>query len=223
MKTATRPRRLRRFLITEIRTLVEYMGPPSRQLLSAGVGAQPLPLYVQIEAKRGHALTSGDGGDLEQWRHGVKAFETLSVLLSTDAMLAGEEPTEVRVACSAGVDVPQLQDVALNTTVLMFSAAVCIVVALLVSAAPAIAPPVNIDRQLRAMAGSILSSARVRQWHTVLVVSELACALVPLTGAGLMVRSLSQVQSEGAILRPHEVLVGRIQPGPEEAAVSRED
>lgn len=30
--------------------------------------------------------------DLEQWRNGVKAFETLSVLLSTDAMMAGEEP-----------------------------------------------------------------------------------------------------------------------------------
>ena len=44
------------------------------------------------------------GSDLEQWRNGVKAFETLSVLLSTDAMLAGEEPTQVRVACvSAGV------------------------------------------------------------------------------------------------------------------------
>ena len=49
-------------------------------------------------------LAMAIGNDLEQWRNRVKAFETLSVLLSTDAMLAGEEPTQVRVAClSAGV------------------------------------------------------------------------------------------------------------------------
>ena len=48
------------------------------------------------------------GSDLEQWRNRVKAFETLSVLLTTDAMLAGEEPTQVRIACvSAGVNCPR--------------------------------------------------------------------------------------------------------------------
>jgi putative ABC transport system permease protein len=63
----------------------------------------------------------------------------------------------------------------------------------------------------------------VRRGHSVLVVCELALALIPLTGAGLMVRSLRQVRSEGAILRPHEVLVARIQPGPQGAATPAED
>lgn len=56
-----------------------------------------------------NTLAMAIGSDLEQWRNRVKAFETLSVLLSTDAMLAGEEPTQVRVACvSAGVTVSRL-------------------------------------------------------------------------------------------------------------------
>jgi hypothetical protein len=42
------------------------------------------------------------GSDLEQWRNRSQAFETFSVLLTTDAMLAGEEPTQVRVACVSG-------------------------------------------------------------------------------------------------------------------------
>jgi putative ABC transport system permease protein len=130
----------------------------------------------------------------------------------------------VRVLANAGaVDVPRLQDAALNTTVLMFSAAVCLVVVLLLSAAPAIAPRVNVGSQLRATAGAILSAARVRRWHSALVVFELACAFIPLAGAGLMLRSLSQVRSEGAIVRPHEVLLGRIQPGPQAGTVSPDD
>jgi len=127
------------------------------------------------------------------------------------------------LANSAGADVPRLQDAALNTTVLIFSAAVSIVVALLLSAAPVIAPRVNIESQLRATAGSILSSARVRQWQSALVVFELACAVIPLAGAGLMLRSLNQVQSEGAIVRPREVLLGRIQLGPQAAMTSPAD
>jgi putative ABC transport system permease protein len=39
----------------------------------------------------------------------------------------------------------------------------------------------------------------------------------------LMVRSLSQVQSEAAIVRPGEVLLGRIQPGSQAAAASPAD
>jgi putative ABC transport system permease protein len=163
---------------------------------------------------------------------GASRWRILSQTLTENALLAGAGGVLglllayviVRLlASSAGVDVPRLQDAALNTTVLMFSAAVCLVVALLLSAAPAIAPRVNIESQLRARAGSILSSARVRQWQSGLVVFELACALIPLAGAGLMLRSLSQVQSEGAIGRPREVLLGRIQPGPHPAAVSPAD
>lgn len=124
---------------------------------------------------------------------------------------------------SVGVDVPRLQEAVLNTTVLMFSAAVTIVVALLLSVAPAVAQRVNVEGQLRASTGSISSSARIRRWHSALVVFEVACALVPLAGAGLMLRSWAQVRSEGAILRPREVLLARIQAGSPAGAASPDD
>lgn len=158
---------------------------------------------------------------------GASRWRILSHTLSENSLLVGVGGVLglalayviVRLlANSAGVDVPRLRDAELNTSVLMFTAAVCILVGLLLSAAPAIAPRVNIESQLRATAGSILSSARVRRWQSALVVFELASALIPLAGAGLMARSLSQVQSEGAIVRPREVLLGRIQPGPQAAA-----
>jgi predicted permease len=192
-------------------------------LLVACVNIIALLLSRSLARHQGTAIRVALGAS--RWRI-LRQTLTENTMLACTGGVLGLAIASVIVrllAGSAGVDVPRLQDAALNTTVLMFSAAVCIVVALLVSAAPAIAPGVHIESQLRAMAGSILSSARVRQWQSVLVVSELACGLIPLAGAGLMVRSLSQVQSEGAILRPHEVLLGRIQPGPEEAAVSRED
>jgi putative ABC transport system permease protein len=160
---------------------------------------------------------------------GASRWRLLSQTLTENALLAGGGGVLGLViahvivgvlADSGGADVPRLQDSALNTTVLVFSAAVSIVVALLLSAAPAIAPRVNIESQLRATAGSILSSARVRQRQSALVVFELACALIPLAGAGLMLRSLNQVQSEGAMVRPREVLLGRIQPGPQAAMAS---
>lgn len=163
---------------------------------------------------------------------GASRWHILRQTLSENALLAGAGGVLgvaigyviVRVlANSAGVDVPRLQDAALNTTVLMFTAAVSTAVALLLSAAPAIAPRVNVESQLRATAGSILSSARVRRWHSALVVFELACALIPVVAAGLMLRSLSQVRSEGAILRPREVLLGRIQSGPQAHAASPDD
>jgi predicted permease len=119
------------------------------------------------------------------------------------------------LASAAGVDVPRLQDAALNGSVLVFSAGVCAMVALLLSAVPAMTPQLNVERQLRATTGSIASAAPVRRWHNALVVFELACALIPLTGAGLMLRSLGRVQSEGAIVKPQQVLLGRIQPGPQ--------
>jgi putative ABC transport system permease protein len=62
----------------------------------------------------------------------------------------------------------------------------------------------------RAKTASI--SGRGRRWHAALVVCELALGLIPLTGAGLMLKSLWQVRAETDSSSPHEVLAGRLQP-----------
>ena len=73
---------------------------------------QPLPyrdperlVWITENTESGaNRLAMAMGSDIEEWRSRSKSLETLSVLLGTDAMLAGEEPTHVRVACvSAGV------------------------------------------------------------------------------------------------------------------------
>jgi hypothetical protein len=73
---------------------------------------QPLPYrdperlvwITESTVSGANRLVMAIGSDLEQWRRRAKSFETLSVLLGTDATLAGEESRELRVACvSAGL------------------------------------------------------------------------------------------------------------------------
>lgn len=110
------------------------------------------------------------------------------------------------------IDVPRLQDATLNGKVLLFSAAVCATSGILLGAIPALRSGVNLGGYLKANPGTTPSPG-VRRWHSVLVVCELALALIPLTGAGLMLRSLWQVRSEGDVLAPQQVLTARIQSG----------
>jgi predicted permease len=121
------------------------------------------------------------------------------------------------------INVPRLQDATLNGTVLLFSAAVCAASGIVLCAIPALRSTVNLVSELKTSASTTLSSGRVRRWHSALVVCELALALIPLTGAGLMLRSLRQVRAEGAVLSPHEVLTARIQPGNIQGATPPQD
>lgn len=111
---------------------------------------------------------------------------------------------------ASAIDVPRLQDATLNWKVLLFSAAVSVMSGIVLSVIPALRSSVNLGGPLKASAGTTLSFG-VRRWHSALVICELALALIPLTGAGLMLRSLWQVRSEGAVLTPHQVLTARIQ------------
>jgi putative ABC transport system permease protein len=117
------------------------------------------------------------------------------------------------VTQTSAVDVPRLQDATLNGKVLLFSAAVCAMSGILLCVLPMLGSSVNLGSELRTGASTAVSSGRVRRWHNALVICELALAFIPLIGAGLMLRSLWQVRSEGAVLRPHEVLLARIQFG----------
>jgi predicted permease len=116
------------------------------------------------------------------------------------------------VTWTASFDVPRLHDATLNARVLLFSLAVCAMTGVLLTVIPALRSPATLGHESRAGRATTLSSGRVRRWHSALVVCELGFALIPLTGAGLMVRSLREVRSEGAILEPARVLMARIQP-----------
>ena len=119
---------------------------------------------------------------------------------------------------TSAIDLPRLPDATLNGKVLLFSAAVCTLTGIVLSVIPALGFGRNVGGSLRTSAGT--PSARVRKWHSALVIGELALALIPLTGAGLMLRSLWRVRSEGAVLTPHRVLTGRIESGSAQNALA---
>jgi len=91
--------------------------------------------------------------------------------------------------------VPRLDQVGIDSAVFAFSAGLCLVTAILTGVLPAIraarlAPAESFHEAGRGSSAS-LRSGRLR---SLLVVSELALAIVLLTGAGLLVRSLGQLQ-----------------------------
>ena len=127
------------------------------------------------------------------------------------------------VRTTSAVDIPRLRDATVNGSVLWSMLAMCVAIGISLSVFPSLRSSADLGTHLRAGTAALVSSARVRRLHSVLVICELALALIPLTGAGLMVRSLRQVRAEGAVLLPYEVLMARIQPGPQGATTPTAD
>src|SRR5579884_2199302 len=106
-------------------------------------------------------------------------------------------------------DIHGLHEMSLNVPVLLFTAAVAIVAGLLFGLAPAW----HSTRQLHEAVnrGGRTGHAGIsRRFRNALVVAEIALALAPLAGAGLMIRSLRALSSLDLGLNPQNALDGRI-------------
>lgn len=124
---------------------------------------------------------------------------TLGVLIA----IAG---TRALVALSPA-DVPRLDEVSINTTVLVFTAALSCLVSMLFGLPPALhASRVDVSDPLRHGSGRLTggSGARVRE---ILVAVEIALALVLVTSGTLFVRSLIALQRAPTGFDPSNVLV----------------
>ena len=84
-----------------------------------------------------------------------------------------------------GVSIPRLQEVGLDTTVLVFAAGVSVLTALAFGLAPAI-------HQTRTLWENTTSRRRIRNG---LIVAEIAMAMIVLAGGGLLVRSFVKLSS----------------------------
>lgn len=103
-----------------------------------------------------------------------------------------------------------LKNVRLDPLVLGFSAGAVLVCALLFGMAPAaLAAGQNVQQAIAkgGRAGSAGISARLRG---ALVVLEIALALVPLAGAGLMIRTLRALLDQNLGFQPEHVLIARV-------------
>ena len=106
---------------------------------------------------------------------------------------------------------PRLDEVRIDSSVLIFTVVVSILVAPLFSLLPVLkASRPDVNEVLKAGAKTATSSGSSQLWRDSLVVAEVALGLVLLIGAGLMMRSFGSLTSVYPGFDPNNVLTGRI-------------
>src|SRR5215467_9369488 len=143
----------------------------------------------------------------------VRQVLTESLLLALSGGLLGVALGGVglhllRTSLPESLDIPRLSEVALNKQVLLYCAAISLLSALVFGLAPALqSVKSNVSEDLHESTRSVTSGRQVRQ---VLVVTEIALALVLVSGAGLMVRSFLRLTSVDTGFRAENVLTVRM-------------
>jgi putative ABC transport system permease protein len=108
------------------------------------------------------------------------------------------------------IPVPRLDQVHLDTTVVAFTGVLALATALIFGVVPAAVASSAAGESLRE-GGRHGRTPRARQMLTTLIVSEVALSLVLLTGAGLLIRSLTRLQNIDPGFRAHGLLTARVQ------------
>ena len=106
----------------------------------------------------------------------------------------------------APTNLAEVQRTHLDGTVLLFTVALCVIVGLACGLLPALQvrkTNVNVALKQGSRESGALSS---RKLHNLVVVSEIALALVPLVGAGLLLRSLHDLLNVSPGFRPEHLL-----------------
>src|SRR5262249_50678604 len=106
--------------------------------------------------------------------------------------------------------VPRLEQAGINPAVLAFTAAICLMAAMLFGLVPALkaARPDPID--VLKSGGRLAGSRDVKRVRSVLIVAEFALAIVLLTTTGLLVRSYLAIESADLGFKPDRILTIRI-------------
>jgi predicted permease len=131
----------------------------------------------------------------------VQAFAagTIGVLIAiwgTKALVAFAPP-----------DVPRLDEVAVNGTVLLFTLGLCVIVSVLFGLPPALqAARVDVNDPLRQSSGRV-AGGRGRRMREGLIVAEIALAVVLVATSTLLVRSLIALQQAPLGFQPDHVLL----------------
>jgi putative ABC transport system permease protein len=121
------------------------------------------------------------------------------------------------LANAASAYVPRMDEVALDWRVLLFATGASIASGLVFGLAPALRLSSTDANEALREGGHGTGSVRLRRSQGVLVLAECATTLVLLTGAGLLLKSLNQLQSVNPGFDPRQVLVTRLEFPPEAA------
>jgi putative ABC transport system permease protein len=107
------------------------------------------------------------------------------------------------------IPVPRIEQVALDSTVVLFTLALSVATGVLFGVVPALFATGSANEALRE-GGRHGSGPRARRALGSLVVAEIALSLVLLAGAGLLIRSFIALQNVDPGLRPDGVLTARV-------------
>ena len=153
------------------------------------------------------ALGAGTWRILRQW---LTESLLLAVLAAGMGVLLAAWGLKVIKYYGAG-QLPRLDEVQIDLSVLTFTIAVSILTALVFSLLPALkASRPDINEVLKAGAKTATSSGSSQFWRDSLVVAEVALGLVLLIGAGLMMRSFASLTNVHPGFDPNNVLTARI-------------
>ncbi|MEK6281435.1 MAG: ABC transporter permease [Acidobacteriota bacterium] len=148
-----------------------------------------------------------------RWRI-ARQLVTESILLS---LLAGSAGLLIAVWGLGAIryfgaeQLPRLDEVQIDSKVLVFTCAVSVLTGFLFSLVPILkASRADVNEVLKSGTKSATSGRSLRLWRESLVVSEVALSLILLVGAGLMIKSFAQLVNVPPGFNPRNVLTGRI-------------
>jgi hypothetical protein len=146
----------------------------------------------------------------------------LALLAGASGLLLAYGGSKVLVAL-APADVPRLADSRVDPSVLAFTLGISIVTSLLFGLVPAFcAARVDLNDALQLGGTRSVMGGRMMRTRGVLVVAEIALAVVLVSGAGLLIKSFVALQSVALGFRPENVVVMRATvPGPLAESVLR--
>src|SRR6266446_4550167 len=192
-------------------TLLVLFGAVGLVLLIACANIVSLLLVRNAAREREVALRTALGAS--PWRL-IRQLLTESTLLS---LVGGALGLLLAIAglkallAFVPADLAVLQEASLNRWVLGFTVAVCLTAGLACGFLPAVSMlRNNLASALKQGSKGSSASGRHRA-HNLLVISEIAMALVPLIGAGLLLRSFQRLMEVDPGFRPDHVLAMEIQ------------
>jgi predicted permease len=205
--------------------LLSLLGAVAFVLLIACVNVANLQL-VRAEARRKDAaIRSALGASrLRLARQGITENLLYAVVGGTLGLVVAWWGVRALVLL-APADVPRMTDVGLDATVLVFSAAVTLLTGLALGVVPALADRER-DTSETLKEGGKTSSAAARtagRARRRLVTAEIALAVIMLSGAALMVRSLARMQAIDLGFSPEGVATMTITPPASPQGTSQPD
>ncbi len=216
--------RMRDDMVGDIRlTLYLLLGAVSVVLLIACANTATLLLGKATARTREVAVRAALGASRQRI---VRQLVTESLLLAFIAGIAGLVLAywgSMALVSLAPANLPRLAETGVDRWVLAFTLGISMITSLLFGLVPALyASKIELSEALKQGATRVVSGGRVARMRGMLVVAEIALAVVLLSGAGLLIKSFVALHNVVLGFRPENVLVMRAtMAGPRDAALPR--